>query len=95
MSAVPEWAEPLVDQVAGDARRVIDAELERLARKSPSLSPREVEIVGKALDELAERLLIRRLVTLAEARPDLWVQATALLASQQKQQRQHAAGDGS
>lgn len=85
MSTLPYWAEPLVDQVAGEARRVIDAELERLARKSPTLSPRDVEAVGEALDELAERLLIRRLVTLAEARPDLWGEATALLAGQRQQ----------
>jgi hypothetical protein len=83
MSTVPDWAEPLVDEVAGEARRVIDAELERLTRKSPTLSPGAVAAVGKALDELADRLLLRRLVTLAEARPDLWGEATALLASQQ------------
>ncbi|MFE9203437.1 hypothetical protein [Micromonospora sp. NPDC007230] len=39
-------------------RAVIDAELRRLARRAPSLSPADLDVVNTALEELAESAIL-------------------------------------
>jgi hypothetical protein len=51
----------LVAQVHNHSREVIDAELRRLARKAPSLRPDDLDVIGSALDDLVESLLLARL----------------------------------
>ncbi len=51
----------LVAQVHDYSRAVIAAELRRLARRAPSLRPDDLDLIGAALDELAESLLLARL----------------------------------
>jgi hypothetical protein len=61
----------LVALIHRHAREVIDAEMRRLAGRVPSLSPTDLDIVGTALEELADSTI---LVPLRNARSD-----TALL----------------
>ncbi|MFC4020158.1 hypothetical protein ACFOW4_19740 [Micromonospora sp. GCM10011542] len=40
------------------ARAVIDAELHRLARRAPSLSPADLDVIDTVLEELAESAVL-------------------------------------
>jgi hypothetical protein len=51
----------LVGQVYQHSRAVIDAELHRLARRVPSLSRDDLNVIGAVLDELAESSILARL----------------------------------
>ncbi|MCW3840366.1 hypothetical protein ONA70_09690 [Micromonospora yasonensis] len=56
----------LVAQWHNYSRTVIEAELRRLARRAPSLRPKDLEVIDAALDELAESLFLARLRTLPQ-----------------------------
>lgn len=51
----------LVAQVHHHSRTVIDAELQRLARKVPSLRRADLDVIDATLEQLAESLLLARL----------------------------------
>jgi hypothetical protein len=51
----------LVAEMHHRTRTVIDAELQRLARRVPSLGPADLAVIDAALEELAECLIIGRL----------------------------------
>jgi hypothetical protein len=51
----------LVVEVHHRTRTVIDAELQRLARRVPSLGRADLAVIDDALEELAECLIIGRL----------------------------------
>ena len=51
----------LVAQVHERSRAVIDAELRRLARRTPSLGPADLDAIDAALGELVESWLLARL----------------------------------
>jgi hypothetical protein len=51
----------LVVQVHHRSRTVIDAEVQRLARRVPSLDRADLAVIDAALEELAECLIIGRL----------------------------------
>jgi hypothetical protein len=51
----------LVAEMNQRTRSVIVAELQRLARRVPSLGPPDLAVIDAALDELAECLIIGRL----------------------------------
>jgi hypothetical protein len=61
----------LIALVHRHSRAVIDAELRRLARRAPSLSAADLDVINTMLDELADSAI---LVPLQNAPPD-----TALL----------------
>jgi hypothetical protein len=55
---------PAIDLVARMHHRnstVIDAELQRLARRVPSLSRADLDVVATALEDLSESLILARL----------------------------------
>lgn len=53
----------LIAHVHDHSRGVIHAELHRLSRRAPSLSPAELKIIDAALNDLAESLILHRLRT--------------------------------
>ena len=48
----------LLAQVHRHSRAIIDAELQRLARRAPSLSPADLDLVNTVLEELAESAIL-------------------------------------
>ncbi len=54
-------ASDLVVRVHQQTRTVIDAELQRLARRVPSLAGADLAVIDAVLDDLAESLIIGRL----------------------------------
>ena len=56
----------LVAQVHHYSRTVTEAELRRLARRNPCLTPDDLEVIDAALDELVESLLLARLRSLPQ-----------------------------
>jgi hypothetical protein len=48
----------LVARMGMSSRRIIDAELRRLARRVPSLRPADLTVVDEALEEVAESLIL-------------------------------------
>ncbi|HEY6739088.1 MAG TPA: hypothetical protein VI076_09585 [Actinopolymorphaceae bacterium] len=70
----------VVTQVSEHGREVVDAELARLARRSPELTTRQLAVIEAMLDDLADRLVVGRVRRLAARRPDLLPAAAALLA---------------
>jgi hypothetical protein len=65
-------------RVKGQGRRIIEAELNRLVRRSPQLSEADVAAIDQALDHLHSRLVLARIQQLADRRPDLVDVAVAL-----------------
>jgi hypothetical protein len=60
--SVRNSAEPeLLDRLHHDSRRLIETELRRLSRRVPTLDADDLEVVGEALAELADALLLDRL----------------------------------
>ncbi len=59
-------AEALADRLREHSRSIIDQERERLARKAPTLSEADLRVVGRALDELVDRILVARVRTAPE-----------------------------
>lgn len=53
----------LVARADAHSRAVIDAELRRLARRSPSLRQHDLDLVDQALHDIAEYLILSRLRT--------------------------------
>ena len=51
----------LIAQVHNRSRSVIEAELQRLCRRVPTLGRADLEVVGAALEHLSESLLLHRL----------------------------------
>lgn len=66
-------------RVKGQGRRIIEAELDRLVRRSPHLSAADVAAIDQALDHLHSRLVLARMQRLAAIRPDLVDAAVTLL----------------
>jgi hypothetical protein len=52
----------LLALVHGRTRDVIDSELQRLARRAPSLDASDLGVVNEALEALAESLILGRLL---------------------------------
>jgi len=62
--AVSNWdpAEPdLLAQLHGHSRRLIETELRRLSRRAPALDPADLDVIGRALEDLADSLILDRL----------------------------------
>ena len=62
--AVPDSDDPAVDliaQVHNHSRRVIEAELQRLSRRVPTLGPADLDVIDAALEDLSESLILDRL----------------------------------
>jgi hypothetical protein len=65
-------------RVKGQGRQIIEAELNRLVRRSPHLSAADLAAIDQALDHLHSRLVLARMQRLADRRPDLVDVAAAL-----------------
>lgn len=59
-------APDLIAHVRDHSHAVITSELRRLAGKAPSLRPEQLTVIGKALDELADSLLLSPLRGMSE-----------------------------
>jgi hypothetical protein len=62
--AVPDPDNPgadLIDEVHNHSRRVIEAELQRLSRRVPSLRAADLDVIDKTLEDLSEALILDRL----------------------------------
>ena len=64
--------------VRRNGRRIIDAELARLLRRSPQLARQDVAAIDQALDRVLDRLIVERVRRVAGARPELLDTAVGL-----------------
>jgi hypothetical protein len=56
-----DFAVDLVAQVHNHCRRVIEGELQRLSGRVPTLGPADLAVIGAALEDVAESLILDRL----------------------------------
>ncbi|WP_020579312.1 hypothetical protein [Actinopolymorpha alba] len=73
------FAENAVATVRRHARRIIDEELARLARRSQALRATDLAMVDHALEEVLDRLILDRVRRVASVKPELLDSAVRLL----------------